>query len=146
MVMPKAPVVSDDDLISLLSLSLGGRDMAVVVWSNMNLSEKQTLRDQAARIAVMAQSAERDGLLSHPDIAGALRWGVSSFLADAWEKKIVSEMDLSEDAIRSFYEANRQWYMDEEGTPIPFEKSKPRVREDMIRAAILQRMGKLNLR
>ena len=108
---PVTPVVEEDDLITLLGLSLGGRDVAMVAWANMNPSEKQTLRDQAVRIATMAQGAERDGLSSSPDVARALWWGTSYFLADAWEKKISSETDLSEDAARSFYEANRQRYM-----------------------------------
>ena len=138
--------VADDDLITLLSLSLGGRDVAIAAWSSMNLHERQALRDQAARITIMAQSAERDGLLSDPEITRALRWGLSSFLADAWEKKIASEIDFSEEAVRAFYETHRQWYTNENGTPVPFEKSEPRVREDMVRAAILQRMEKLNTR
>lgn len=39
-----APQVSDEDLMALLALSLGGRDVAAVAWANMNLSEKQTDR------------------------------------------------------------------------------------------------------
>ncbi|MCL2010785.1 MAG: hypothetical protein FWG71_09635 [Synergistaceae bacterium] len=218
--------VSDDDALALLSLNLGGRDVAVATWSIMNPSEKQTLRDQAVRIVTMAQGAELDGLSSSPDVARALRWGTSSFLADAWEKKIVSETDLSESAMRSFHEANRQWYMDSGSiryrksvypasqrnvasrvknelqkaplsrlsnsvtvdwteydsipqplsdalrlapvdvvmgpleTPeghvlyevlerrgeslLPFEKCRPRVREDMVRAAVMERLKKLN--
>jgi len=140
--LPKAPIspVVDDDVIALLSLNLGGRDVAVAAWANMNPFEKQTLRDQAVRIAAMAQAAERDGLPSHPDVARALRWGISSFLADAWERKVVSETDLSEDAARSFYEANRQVYVNE---GLSFEKCRPRVKEDMIRSAILERLEKL---
>ena len=107
------PIMDDDDMIAFLSLSLGGRDVAVAAWSNMNPSEKQTLRDQAARIAKMSEGAELDGLLLSPDVERTLRWGISSFLADAWEKKIASETDLSVAAARSFYEANRQWYIDE---------------------------------
>lgn len=143
---PQTPVVDDDDLISLLSLSLGGRDVAVAVWSNMNLFERQALRDQAVRIATMAQNAERDGILSCPDVARTLRWGTASFLADAWEGKILSELDLTEYAARSFYEANQQWYTDEGGAPIPFENVRVRVRDDMIRFAILQRIERLNPR
>jgi len=78
----------------------------------MSLSEKQKLRDQATRIAVMARGAEREGLALSSDVERALQWGISSFLADAWEKKISSEIDLSENAARAFYEANRQRYMD----------------------------------
>lgn len=143
---PQTPIVDDDDLISILSLNLGGRDVAVAVWLNMNLFERQALRDQAVRIATMAQNAERDGILSCPDVARTLRWGTASFLADAWEGKILSELDLTEDAARAFYEANRQWYTDDGGTPIPFENVRVRVREDMIRAAILQRIERLNPR
>ena len=145
--LPSAqPVVDDDDVIALLGLSIGGRDVAVAAWSNMNLSEKQTLRDHAARIALMAQGAERDGLLSDPDVARALRWGMSSFLADAWEKKVASETDLSEEAARSFHANNRQWYMDSGDRPLPFERCANRVREDMIRSAIMERLKKLNPR
>jgi len=104
--------VDDEDLITLLSLNLGGRDVAVAAWSNMSLSEKRSLRDQAVRIAVMAQGAELEGLSLSPDVMRTLRWGAYSFLADAWEKKIAFETDLSEATLRSFYEANRQRYMD----------------------------------
>jgi len=138
---PASPVVDDDDVITLLSLDLGGRDVAVAAWANMNQFEKQTLRDQAVRIAAMARAAERDGLPSHSDVARALRWGISSFLADAWEKKIASETDLSENAARSFYEANRKMYMDE---GLSFEQCRLRVREDMIRSVTLERLEKLN--
>ena len=141
---PGMVAVDDDDVIALLGLGLGGRDVAVVAWSNMNLSEKQILRDQAVRIAIMAQGAELDGILESPDVMRALRWGVSSFLADAWEKKIASETDLSESAASSFYEAHRQWYVDSEDRRLPFEKCSTRVREDMIRAAIMERLEKLN--
>jgi hypothetical protein len=136
--VPALSAVDDDDLITLLSLNLGGRDVAVAAWSNMNPFEKQTLRDQAVRIAIMAQAAERDGLSSSPDVARTLRWGAYSFLASAWEKKISSETDLSENAVRSFYEANRQMYKDE------FEKCASRVKEDMIRLAILERLERPN--
>jgi hypothetical protein len=105
-------VVEDDDLIALLSLNLGGRDLAVAALMNMSLAEKQILRNQAVRIVTMARGAELEGLLSSPDMERALRWGKYSLLADAWEKKISSETDLSENAARSFYEANRQRYTD----------------------------------
>ena len=38
-------VVGEEDLITLLSFNLGGRDIAVAAWSNMSLSERQKLRD-----------------------------------------------------------------------------------------------------
>jgi len=136
------PIVDDDDVITLLSLNLGGHDVAVAAWSNMNPFEKQTLRDQAVRIATLAQAAERYGLPSSPNVARTLRWGAYSFLAAAWEEKISSETDLSESAARSFYEANLQMYVDE---GLSFEKCLPRVKEDMIRTAILERLEKLNL-
>ena len=143
---PRMPTVDYDDILSLLSLSLGGRDVAVAAWASMNPFERQKLRDQAMWIARLAQNAEHDGILSCPYVARTLRWGASVFLADAWENQILSEMDLSDEAVRSFYEANSQWYVNEEGTPISFEESQVRVRDDMIRAAILQRMERLSPR
>jgi hypothetical protein len=77
----------------------------------MSLSEKQALRDQAVRIDAMARAAEREGLPASHDVARALRWGTASFLADIWEKKVAFEADLSEEAARAFYEANRQRYV-----------------------------------
>jgi hypothetical protein len=139
-----AAQIADDDVLALLSLNLGGRDVAVAAWSNMNPSEKQTLRDQAARIAVMARGAELDGFAASPDVARALQWGRASFLADAWEKKVSSETDLSDSAARAFYEVNRQWYVGEGETPMSFEQSKARVRQDMVRAAIMEKLEVLN--
>lgn len=141
-----APVVEDEDIITLLTMSLGGRDIAIAAWAKMSLAERQILRDQAGRIALMAQGAERAGLAYAPDVARALQWGISSFLADAWERKIISETDLSEDAMRAFYEAHQQWYVDSEGRQISFQESIPRVRADMIQAAIVERLKELGLR
>jgi len=145
--MSQAPAVpiDDEDVIALLSLYLGGRDVATAAWAKMNPHEKQTLRDQAVRIAIMARGAELTGFSSSPDVARMLQWGIISFLADAWERKMLSETDLSESAVRSFYEANRQWYKDDEGAPIPFEKCIARVREDMVRAVIMEKLNELNL-
>jgi hypothetical protein len=102
--------IDDEDAVALLSLGLGGRDMAAVAWSAMNPSEKQALRDQAALIDSMAQAAEREGLLASPDVERAVRWGKNAFLADAWEKKVTTETDLSDEAVRAFYETNLQRY------------------------------------
>jgi hypothetical protein len=104
--------VDEDDVIALLSLSLGGQDVASVAWSKMSPSEKQTLRDQAQQIALMAQAAEWSGVLASPDVALAVRWGVNTLLAAVWEEKVISETDLSEKTLRSFYEANHQRYLD----------------------------------
>ena len=108
-----APQIADEDLLALLSLSLGGRDLAAVAWANMNLSEKQTLRDQAARIASMAEAAERDGLPASDDVRLALKWGTQTLLADAWKKKVEADADLSEEALRAFYRDNLPRYFDE---------------------------------
>ena len=136
-------VVDEDDLITLLSLNLEGRDVAVAAWSNMSPFEKQQLRDQAVHIATMAHAAERDGLASSPEMERVLRWETYFFLAKAWEKKISSETDLSEDAVRSFYEANRLRYMDSENKPLSFEQCTSRVRDDIIRLAVMERIEKL---
>ena len=109
-----AQQIVDEDLIALLALSLGGRDLAAVSWSNMSPSEKQTFRDQAERIAIMARRAEREGISTSPDVALAVKWGTDSLLAEAWEKKIIAETDLSDDAVRSFYQANIGKYLQPE--------------------------------
>ena len=140
--------VSDEDLLALLALNLGGRDVAAVAWETMNLSEKQALRDQAVRIASMARAAEHDGLLDSPDVALPLKWGTNVLLASAWEKKILAEADLSEEALRAFYEANRARYFEnperKEG-PIAFEKCKDRIKEDLLQTAIRNGLAKTEL-
>jgi hypothetical protein len=109
-----APVyrIDDEDAVTLLSLGLGGQDVAAAAWSAMNASEKQALRDQAALIESMAQAAEQEGLLASPDVERAVRWGRNAYLADAWEKKTAAEADLSDSAARVFYEANLQRYLE----------------------------------
>jgi hypothetical protein len=61
----------------------------------------------------MARAAERDGLLASPDVKLAVRWGTRSLLAELGEEKVSAEVDRSEAALRSFYDANRQRYFDE---------------------------------
>ncbi|MDR1620950.1 MAG: peptidyl-prolyl cis-trans isomerase [Synergistaceae bacterium] len=102
--------IEDEDAVTLLNLSLGGQDLAVTAWAAMNPSEKQALRDQAALIDSMARAAEREGFLASPDVERAVRWGKNAFLADAWEKKTRGEIDISDAAVRAFYEANLQRY------------------------------------
>jgi hypothetical protein len=104
--------IDDEDALTLLNLSLGGRDLATTAWSAMNPSEKQALRDQAALIGSMAQAAEQEGLLASPDVERAVRWGKNAFLAEVWEKKTRAEVDLSDETVRAFYEANLQRYTD----------------------------------
>ena len=90
-----AAQISDNDLIALLSLSLGGRDLASAAWANMNSFERQTLHDEALQIASMAEAAKREGILASSDVELAVRWGTDALLAEAWGKKIESELDPS---------------------------------------------------
>jgi hypothetical protein len=104
--------IDDEDALTLLNLNLGGRDLAMTAWSAMNPSEKQALRDQAALMDSMARAAEQEGLLASPDVERAVRWGKNAFLADVWEKKTRAEVDLSDTAVRAFYDANLRRYID----------------------------------
>lgn len=108
-----APIVTDDDAIALLSQTLGGWDLAGIAWANMNPSEKQSVRDQAAQIASMAEAARRDGIDSRPQISLTLKWGTGTLLAEEWRKQVVASTDLSESTVRAFYEANSVRYLDE---------------------------------
>jgi hypothetical protein len=100
-----AEEVDDEDLLTLLSLSLGGRDLAVAAWINMTPFDKRILRDRALRLSRAAEIARRDSALA-AGVERALKWGTASLLADAWEKKTKIEIDLSETALRAFYDAN----------------------------------------
>jgi hypothetical protein len=135
--------IDDEDAIALLSLGLGGRDVASVAWSAMNPSEKQALRDQAALIDSMAQAAERDGLLASPDVERAVRWGKNAFLADAWEKKVTAEVDLSDEAARAFYDANLQRYTDPGA--VRYREAVYPSRQKNTAARVKKRLGKASL-
>lgn len=87
-------------------MSLGGWDLASVAWAGMNPSEKQSVRDQAAQIASMAEAGKRDGIDADLKVELALKWGTNNLLAEAWKDKIVATTDLSEQAVRDFYAAN----------------------------------------
>ena len=108
-----APAIADDDAIALLSQSLGGWDIAGVAWANMNPSEKQSIRDQAAQIALMAEAARRDGIDAKSAVSKAIQWGTDALLAEEWRKQVVATTDLSPGAVRAFYEANSARYRDE---------------------------------
>jgi hypothetical protein len=107
--------ITDDDLITLLSLSLGGRDVASAAWESMDGGERMKLLEEAVRITQMAAAARRQGLADRPDVAGAIRWGTNSLLADALEREISAAIKVSDFELRRFYENNISRYFVKSG-------------------------------
>jgi hypothetical protein len=97
--------IDEEDLLTLLSLSLGGRDLAVAAWVNMTPFDRQLLRGRAFRLSRAAEAARQDSVLTAAT-ERALKWGTVSLLTDAWEKKTLAEIDLSEAKLRAFYDAD----------------------------------------
>lgn len=106
--------VTDEDVITLLSLELGGKDIAGIAWENMNPFEMQSARDRAALIASMADAARRCGIDGAPEVERAVRWGTNVLLAEEWKKKTVASIDFSEEAVDAFYRANIDRYRQSE--------------------------------
>ncbi len=103
--------VTGDDLLFLLTQKTGGNEsMAGMVLSRMSMEEKKDFLKDVSDLLLVFQAAQAKGLQLDPGVAAKLRWDSVNTLAQAYIGKVASGWDMSEKAIRAYFEAHKANY------------------------------------
>lgn len=114
-----AESVTADDLLFLLTQKTQGNEaMAGMVVSQMSMEEKKDFLKDLGDLLLVYQAARSKGLQLSPAVAAKLRWDSVNTLAQAYIEKMASGWDMSEKAIRGYFEANKANYAVKEAVQV----------------------------
>lgn len=114
-----AESVTADDLLFLLTQKTQGNEaMAGMVVSQMSMEEKKDFLKDLGDLLLVFQAAQSKGLQLSPAVAAKLRWDSVNTLAQAYIEKMASGWDMSEKAIRGYFEANKANYAVKEAVQV----------------------------
>lgn len=106
-------LMSDRGILILYAQNFeGDLGLATVAWEALSPKERAAFRRDAGRILQINDVAKKTPLPE--DVATSLEWTRARIVAEMWMTQTARETDLSDAALRSFYEANRSRYMHEE--------------------------------
>jgi peptidyl-prolyl cis-trans isomerase C len=103
--------VSANDLLYLLTQKAGGNEaMAGMVFSGMSVEDKKGFLTDIADLLLVFQAAQAKGIQLNPAVAAKLRWDAVNTMAQFYVERQAAGWDMSEKAIRSYFEAHRENY------------------------------------
>lgn len=103
--------VTADDLLFLLTQKTGGNEsMAGMVASRMSMEEKKDFLKDVGDMLLVYQAAQAKGIQFTPGVAAKLRWDAVNTMAQGYVEKLSAGWDMSEKALRSYFEAHRADY------------------------------------
>ena len=103
--------VSADDLMYLLTQKAGGNEaMAGMVFSGMSVEDKKDFLKDVADLLLVFQAAQARGIQLSPAVAAKLRWDAVNTMAQAYVEKQAAGWNMSEKAMRSYFEAHNANY------------------------------------
>ncbi len=104
--------VTREDLLYLLSEETGGEPlMAQLFLTCMDQEERYQLVKQLTDTLVLERAARISGLDLREDLRLQIRWGRANLLARAYAEKLAERWDLSEEALREYYERHQERYV-----------------------------------
>ncbi len=110
----ESPGVTRDDLIYLLSEKTGGEPlMAELLLARMDPEEEKELVSRLTDTLVLDMAAKLNGLDLREDLRLRIKWEKANLLARAYVEKLEASWDLSEEALRSYYELHKNVYVRE---------------------------------
>ncbi len=111
--------VTADDLLYLLTQKAGGNEaMAGMVLSGMTLEEKKEFLGDVADLLLVSQAAALKGLQLDPAVAAKLRWDAVNTLAKAYVERLAAGWNMSEKAVRGYFEEHRSNYVTKEAVHV----------------------------
>jgi peptidyl-prolyl cis-trans isomerase C len=111
--------VTADDLLYLLTQKAGGNEaMAGMVLSGMTLEEKKEVLTDVADLLLVSQAAALKGLQLDPAVAAKLRWDAVNTMAKAYVEKVAAGWNMTEKAVRGFFEEHRANYATKEAVHV----------------------------
>lgn len=101
-------MMSEPAIIAFLSQSLGGdSSVAEIAWKGMDAEGKRKVRESASRILKISEKA---GNKFDLEIQYQVEWFRASLIAELYANEKLNKADLSERALREFYENNKTLY------------------------------------
>ncbi len=138
--------VSEDDLLYLLTQKAGGNEaMAGMVLSGMTLEEKKDFLKDIADLLLVSQAAALKGIQLDPAVAAKLRWDAVNTLAKAYVERMAAGWNMSEKAVRGYFEAHRSNYATKEAVHVRhiLVESEPEARTLLLKALAGEDFGEL---
>jgi peptidyl-prolyl cis-trans isomerase C len=103
--------VTLDDLLYLLTQKAGGNEaMAGMVASRMSMEEKRDFLKDIGDLLLVFQAGQLKGVQLEPAVAAKLRWDAVNTVAKAYVEKQAAGWDMSEKALRAYFEAHKADY------------------------------------
>ena len=107
--------VTAEEVRYLLAQQAGGNEgIASVILNQMSETDTALFLGQIAESMLLAKAAQLQGLHLEPRVAAQIRWNDINLLAQAYVGWASERWDMSDDALRRFYESNGELFFQEE--------------------------------
>ena len=131
--------VTAEEVRYLLAQQAGGNEgIASVILNQMSETDTALFLGQIAESMLLAKAAQLQGLHLEPRVAAQIRWNDINLLAQAYVGWASERWDMSEDALRRFYESHGELFFQEEEVRVRQILFKT---EEDARNAVLDLMG-----
>ncbi len=108
--------LDEKEIINLMSSTSGGNMMMVgLMLAQSTLPERVELVNQMAHALLFAEAAKTSGLESRPDIAFQIKWQTMQILMQAYFEQNASKWDMSEKAVRNYYDTHKEEFYQKPG-------------------------------
>ena len=108
-----------NEMIEVLQNTAGGNPMMVgLMLTQSSLKDRLEMAKQISETMLFAEGAKLAGLEKREDIAFKLKWQKVQTLTEEYFKEISKKWDMSEKALKKYYEGHKEEFVQAEGTHI----------------------------
>jgi peptidyl-prolyl cis-trans isomerase C len=108
--------LDEKEVLNLMATTTGGNQMMVgLMLAQSTLPERVDLVNQMAHALLFAEAAKTRGLDSRPDVAFQIKWQTMQILMQAYFEQNASKWDMSEKAVRNYYETHKEEFYQKPG-------------------------------
>lgn len=109
--------LDEKEVLNLMATTTGGNQMMVgLMLAQSTLPERVDLVNQMAHALLFAEAAKTRGLDSRPDVAFQIKWQTMQILMQAYFEQNASKWDMSEKAVRNYYDTHKDDFYQKPGT------------------------------
>ena len=108
--------LDEKEVLNLMATTTGGNQMMVgLMLAQSTLPERVDLVNQMAHALLFAEAARNKGLEARPDIAFQIKWQTMQILMQAYFEQNASKWDMSEKAVRNYYDTHKEEFYQKPG-------------------------------
>ena len=108
--------LDEKEVLNLMATTTGGNQMMVgLMLAQSTLPERVDLVNQMAHALLFAEAARSKGLEARPDIAFQIKWQTMQILMQAYFEQNASKWDMSEKAVRNYYDTHKEEFYQKPG-------------------------------